>query len=151
MLANSSMLVSLHEFLRSYHGVTLSKWVFQLQVYVVYMGKGLQGDSSDRQHGTRRLHYQMLAAVHDGRSVKKKSYHIHSLSVDITLACRGVISLTGYFVSLHSLEKAHASHVYTYSSGFQGFAAKLNKEQAMKLAGNFAAHGFTFKNMHVAL
>lgn len=72
MLANSSMLVSLHEFLRSYHGVTLSKWVFQLQVYVVYMGKGLQGDSSDRQHGTRRLHYQMLAAVHDGTSVRKK-------------------------------------------------------------------------------
>jgi hypothetical protein len=49
------------------------------------------------------------------------------------------------------LEKAHASHVYTYSSGFQGFAAKLNKEQAMKLAGNFATHGFTFKNMHTAL
>ncbi|KAL5199438.1 hypothetical protein ABZP36_020641 [Zizania latifolia] len=68
------------------------------QVYVVYMGKGLQG-SSDDQHDMPRIHHQMLAAVHDG-----------------------------------SLEKAQASHVYTYSSGFQGFAAKLNKEQAMKLA-----------------
>jgi hypothetical protein len=43
---------------------------------------------------------------------------------------------------LHSLEKAQASHVYTYSSGFQGFAAKLNKEQAMRLAGNFTPRGF---------
>nr|CAB3470903.1 unnamed protein product [Digitaria exilis] len=69
------------------------------QVYVVYMGKGLQGDS-DRQHDdVIRLHNQMLTAVHDG-----------------------------------SLEKAQASHVYTYSSSFQGFAAKLNKEQATKLA-----------------
>ncbi|PUZ59892.1 hypothetical protein GQ55_4G079700 [Panicum hallii var. hallii] len=68
------------------------------QVYVVYMGKRLQGDS-DRQQDIVRLHHQMLTAVHDG-----------------------------------SLEKAQASHVYTYSSGFQGFAAKLNKEQAMRLA-----------------
>ncbi|GJN38859.1 hypothetical protein PR202_gb27937 [Eleusine coracana subsp. coracana] len=41
-----------------------------------------------------------------------------------------------------SLEKAQASHVYTYSSGFQGFAAKLNKEQAMILARNFPANIF---------
>ncbi|TKW22326.1 hypothetical protein SEVIR_4G221200v4 [Setaria viridis] len=85
------------------------------QVYVVYMGKGLQGDS-DLQHDTRRLHYQMLAAVHDG-----------------------------------SLEKAQASHVYTYSSGFQGFAAKLNKEQAMKLAempGVFSVFPNTKRRLH---
>ncbi|KAF0931433.1 hypothetical protein E2562_004560, partial [Oryza meyeriana var. granulata] len=68
------------------------------QVYVVYMGKGLQG-SSDNRHDMLRLHNQMLIAVHDG-----------------------------------SPEKAEASHVYTYSNSFQGFAAKLNKRQAMKLA-----------------
>ncbi|GJM97949.1 hypothetical protein PR202_ga14915 [Eleusine coracana subsp. coracana] len=69
----------------------------QSQVYVVYMGKGLQAinDKND----ILRLHHQMLASVHEG-----------------------------------SLEKAQVSHVYTYSSGFQGFAAKLNKEQAMILA-----------------
>ena len=50
---------------------------------------------------------------------------------------------------LHSLEKAQASHVYTYSSSFQGFAAKLNKEQARRLAGNFITHGFW--NVYVAL
>lgn len=33
-----------------------------------------------------------------------------------------------------SWEKARASHVYTYSAGFQGFAAKLNKKQAIRLA-----------------
>jgi len=65
---------------------------------VVYMGKGLQGNS-DRQQDIMRLHHQMLTAVHDG-----------------------------------SLEKAQTSHVYTYSSSFQGFAAKLNKEQARILA-----------------
>ncbi|KAL6603008.1 hypothetical protein ACP70R_043369 [Stipagrostis hirtigluma subsp. patula] len=68
------------------------------QVYVVYMGKGSQGDSAYKRN-ILRLHHQMLTAVHDG-----------------------------------SLEKAQASHVYTYSSSFLGFAAKLNKEQAMKLA-----------------
>uniref|UniRef100_A0A0D9WS96 Inhibitor I9 domain-containing protein n=1 Tax=Leersia perrieri TaxID=77586 RepID=A0A0D9WS96_9ORYZ len=68
------------------------------QVYVVYMGKGLQGSSDDR-HDILMLHHQMLTAVHDG-----------------------------------SPEKAEASHVYTYSNNFQGFAAKLNKQQAMKLA-----------------
>ncbi|XP_052159504.1 subtilisin-like serine-protease S [Oryza glaberrima] len=68
------------------------------QVYVVYMGKGLQGSTENR-HDMLRLHHQMLTAVHDG-----------------------------------SMEKAEASHVYTYSNGFQGFAAKLNKQQAMKLA-----------------
>jgi len=41
-----------------------------------------------------------------------------------------------------SLEKAQTSHVYTYSSSFQGFAAKLNKEQARRLAGNYTTHGF---------
>lgn len=40
----------------------------QLQVYVVYMGKGPQGDS-DRRHDILRLHHQMLTAVHDGRSI----------------------------------------------------------------------------------
>ncbi|WVZ79340.1 hypothetical protein U9M48_026931 [Paspalum notatum var. saurae] len=69
------------------------------QVYVVYMGKGLLGNS-DRQYDIlTALHHKMLTAVHDGSS-----------------------------------EKAQASHVYTYSSGFQGFAAKLSKEQATKLA-----------------
>ena len=37
---------------------------------------------------------------------------------------------------LRSSEKAQASHVYTYSAGFQGFAAKLNEKQAIRLAGN---------------
>uniref|UniRef100_A0A0E0LDM9 Subtilisin-like protease n=1 Tax=Oryza punctata TaxID=4537 RepID=A0A0E0LDM9_ORYPU len=77
------------------------------QVYVVYMGKGLQGSSENR-HDMLRLHHQMLTAVHDG-------------------------SLTNWMLGL-SMEKAKASHVYTYSNGFQGFAAKLNKQQAMKLA-----------------
>ncbi|EEE66042.1 hypothetical protein OsJ_22024 [Oryza sativa Japonica Group] len=77
------------------------------QVYVVYMGKGLQGSTENR-HDMLRLHHQMLTAVHDG-------------------------SLTNWMLGL-SMEKAEASHVYTYSNGFQGFAAKLNKQQAMKLA-----------------
>ncbi|KAJ4758286.1 Subtilisin-like protease sbt3.9 [Rhynchospora pubera] len=33
-----------------------------------------------------------------------------------------------------SLEKAQASHIYTYKEGFRGFAAKLTKEQASILA-----------------
>ncbi|XP_038971936.1 subtilisin-like serine-protease S isoform X2 [Phoenix dactylifera] len=33
-----------------------------------------------------------------------------------------------------SLEKAQASHVYSYSNGFRGFAAKLSKEQACDIA-----------------
>ncbi|KAJ3707880.1 hypothetical protein LUZ61_011585 [Rhynchospora tenuis] len=33
-----------------------------------------------------------------------------------------------------SLEKARASHIYTYQGGFRGFAAKLTKEQASILA-----------------
>jgi hypothetical protein len=36
------------------------------QVYVVYMGKGLQGSTENR-HDRLRLHHQMLTAVHDGR------------------------------------------------------------------------------------
>ncbi|ONK68746.1 uncharacterized protein A4U43_C05F15520 [Asparagus officinalis] len=38
--------------------------------------------------------------------------------------------------SLHggSIEKAKASHVYSYSNGFKGFAAKLTREQASILA-----------------
>ncbi|KAJ3679012.1 hypothetical protein LUZ60_017023 [Juncus effusus] len=38
--------------------------------------------------------------------------------------------------SIHSgsLEKARASHIYTYNSGFRGFAAKLTKQQASLLA-----------------
>ncbi|XP_038983926.1 subtilisin-like serine-protease S [Phoenix dactylifera] len=33
-----------------------------------------------------------------------------------------------------SIEKARASHVYSYSNGFRGFAAKLTEEQASKMA-----------------
>ncbi|XP_072968800.1 subtilisin-like serine-protease S [Typha angustifolia] len=33
-----------------------------------------------------------------------------------------------------SMNKAQASHVYSYSNGFRGFAAKLSKEQASKMA-----------------
>uniref|UniRef100_J3MFZ2 Inhibitor I9 domain-containing protein n=1 Tax=Oryza brachyantha TaxID=4533 RepID=J3MFZ2_ORYBR len=77
------------------------------QVYVVYMGKGLQGTSDDR-HDMLRLHQQMLTAVHDGSLIN----WMHGFS----------------------LEKAEASYIYSYSNGFQGFAAKLNKQQALKLA-----------------
>ncbi|KAL6874046.1 hypothetical protein ACP4OV_014128 [Aristida adscensionis] len=79
------------------------------QVYVVYMGKASHGNS-DYKRDILGLHHQMLTVVHDGRS-------------------KNLIEL-----DLHSLEKGEASHVYTYSSVFQGFAAKLNKEQATKLA-----------------
>ncbi|XP_062178949.1 subtilisin-like serine-protease S isoform X1 [Phragmites australis] len=85
------------------------------QVFVVYMGKGLQGDSGSHRD-ILRLHHQMLTDVHDG-----------------------------------SLEKAQASHVYTYSRGFQGFAAKLSKEQAMKLAempGVVSVFPNTKRNLH---
>lgn len=81
------------------------------QVYVVYMGKGLQGSTENR-HDRLRLHHQMLTAVHDG-----------------------------------SMEKAEASHVYTYSNGFQGFAAKLNKQQAMKLASNFLVYAWLLMSL----
>ncbi|KAJ8499453.1 hypothetical protein OPV22_010005 [Ensete ventricosum] len=33
-----------------------------------------------------------------------------------------------------SMEEAQASHVYTYSNGFRGFAARLSKEQASRVA-----------------
>jgi hypothetical protein len=105
---------------------------------VVYMGKGLQ-TVGDRQHDILRLHHQMLASVHQGRFVTSflgRGYpYLTSRIVDPTL-------------DLHSLEKAQASHVYTYSSGFQGFTAKLNKEQAMRLAGNFHAPNTVSENMY---
>lgn len=53
-----------------------------------------------------------------------------------------------------SMEKAEASHVYTYSNGFQGFAAKLNKQQAMKLASNFLVYAWLLMSLaswHVIL
>ncbi|KAI0512036.1 hypothetical protein KFK09_012671 [Dendrobium nobile] len=34
-----------------------------------------------------------------------------------------------------SLEKARASHLYSYRHGFRGFAARLSKKQALKIAG----------------
>jgi hypothetical protein len=46
-----------------------------------------------------------------------------------------------------SMEKAEASHVYTYSNGFQGFAAKLNKQQAMKLASNFLVYAWLLMSL----
>jgi hypothetical protein len=108
-------------------------------VYVVYMGKGPQGDS-DRRHDILRLHHQMLTAVHDGRSITD-SFSFLGCPYPSSFQCC-YIQYLEWMLPLHSSEKAQASHVYTYSNGFQGFAAKLNKRQAMELAGNFTTHGF---------
>lgn len=45
--------------------------------------------------------------------------------------------LFGLCLILGSNEKAMSSHVYSYSNGFRGFAAKLSEEQALEIAGEF--------------
>lgn len=39
-------------------------------------------------------------------------------------------------LQLDSIDRAKESHVYSYTNGFKGFAAKLTKKQASVLAGN---------------
>lgn len=82
-----------------------------------------------------RQNHQMLSAVHQGRSVKGYFNSLLCfLRIGLFCLCSFCQFISPKTLVSDSMEKAQASHVYSYRHGFRGFAARLTEEQVAAMA-----------------
>ena len=113
---------------------------------MVYMGS----KTSEEEHPDDILthNHQILAAVHGGRSALLSSPPLLPFSFCICIFISIINSTLPptllLFFSYNSIEQARASHLYSYSHGFRGFAAKLTDHQASQISSKSNAFSCYF-------